>query len=147
MSTRRLRAVAVGAIAALFVIAAPAGTAAASMTVITLDSFSSGETFTATGGVVCPEGSATTDFKKFGGSAHSRAGSFHLTKTLECADGSGSFTIVVNAATVFDSPGDQGGWAVLSGTDDYATLSGGGQIRGTYVPEGIIDTYTGSLRK
>ena len=90
---------------------------------------------------------ATTDFKKFGGSDRSRAGSFHLTKTLDCADGSGSFTIVVNAATVFGSPTDQGGWAVLSGTDDYATLRGGGRLVGTYVPDGVIDTYSGSLRK
>jgi hypothetical protein len=146
MSTRPLRAVAVGAIAALVVLAAPASSMAGSMTVITLDSFESGETFTATGGVVCPDGTATTDFKNFGGSPNSHAGSFHLTKTLVCTDGSGSFTIVVNAATVFGSPGDQGGWAVLDGTGDYATLSGGGQIRGTYVPEGIVDTYTGALR-
>ena len=144
---RQLRSVALGAVVALLVLAAPASSAAASMTVITLDSFATGETFTATGGVVCPEGTATTDFKLFGGSPQSRAGSFHLTKTLDCADGSGSFTIEVDAATVFGSPGDQGGWAVLSGTDDYASLSGGGLLRGTYVTDGIIDTYTGALRK
>jgi len=147
MSTRPLRAVAVGAIAALVVLAAPASSMAGSMTVITLDSFESGETFTATGGVVCPDGTATTGFKNFGGSPNSHAGSFHLTKTLECAGGSGSFTIEVDAATVFGSPGDQGGWGVLSGTGAYATLSGGGNLVGTYVTDGIIDTYTGSLRK
>jgi len=51
----------------------------------------------------------------------------------------------VNAATVFGSPDDQGGWAVLSGTGAYATLHGGGNVVGTYVADGIIDVYTGSL--
>jgi hypothetical protein len=134
-------------VAGLLLLAVPGGVVAGNNTVITLSSLSSGETFTATGGVVCPAGTATTDFKKFGGSDNSRAGSFHLTKTLDCTDGSGTFTIVVNAATVFGSPGDQGGWAVLGGTDGYATLSGGGRLVGTYVPDGIIDRYTGSLRK
>ena len=147
MSTHRSRSVAIAAVAGLLLLVVPGGVVAGNNTVITLSSLSSGETFVATGGVVCSEGTATTDFKKFGGSDHSRAGSFHLTKTLECADGSGSFTIVVNAATVFGSPGDQGGWAVLDGTDDYATLRGGGRLVGTYVEDGIIDSYTGSLRK
>ena len=70
------------------------------------------------------------------------AGSFHLTKTLDCTDGSGTFTIVINAATVFGSPTDQGGWAVLSGSGAYATLRGGGSLVGTYVPDGIMSTYT-----
>ena len=147
MSTRRSRSMAFAAVAGLLLLAVPGAAVAGNNTVITINSVSSGETFTATGGVVCPDGTATTDFKKFGGSGQSRAGSFHLTKTLDCADGSGSFTIVVNAATVFGSPTDQGGWAVLSGTDDYATLSGGGRLVGTYVPDGIIDSYSGSLRR
>jgi hypothetical protein len=140
MHLHRVRAVAAAVV--LLVIVAPAALAASGSTTITLNSFAS-ETFTATGGVVCPSGTATTDFHKFGGGPV--AGSFHLTKTLVCTDGSGSFTIVVNAATVFGSPGDQGGWAVLSGTGAYATLHGGGNVVGTYVPDGIIDVYTGSL--
>jgi hypothetical protein len=51
----------------------------------------------------------------------------------------------VNAATVFGAPTATGGWAVLGGTDRYATLHGGGNVVGTYVDEGIIDRYTGSL--
>ena len=144
MLQNRIRAVAaVGAIVLLLLV--PMTVSAASMTVITLNSVSSGETFTATGGVICASGTATTDFHHFGGSFASRAGSFHLTKTLVCDDDSGSFTIVVNAATVFGSPNDQGGWAVLDGDGAYATLSGGGMLVGTYVPDGIIDVYTGSL--
>ena len=119
---------------------------AAGATTIRLDSSDAGETFTATGGVICESGTATTDFHHFGGSQHSAAGSFHLTKTLDCDDGSGTFTIVVNAATVFGSPIDQGGWAVLDGTGDYTGLNGGGRLVGTYYETGIIDLYTGVLR-
>jgi hypothetical protein len=140
MLLHRIRAVAAAVI--LLAIVAPTTLAASGSTTITLNSFAT-ETFTATGGVVCPSGTATTDFHKFGGGPV--AGSFHLTKTLVCTDGSGSFTIVVNAATVFGSPDDQGGWAVLSGTGAYATLHGGGNVVGTYVADGIIDVYTGSL--
>ena len=67
-------------------------------------------------------------------------------KTLVCDDGSGGFTISVNAATVFGSPTDQGGWAVVSGTGAYTTLKGGGNVVGTYVTDGIVDSYTGSVR-
>lgn len=144
MVHHRIRGV-VAVTAILLLSVVPTALAAPGSTTITLNSFSSGETFTATGGVVCPEGTATTDFRKFAGGG--AAGSFHLTKELVCTDGSGSFTIVVNAAVVFGSPTDQGGWAVLDGTDDYATLKGGGNLVGTYVPDGIIDVYTGSLRR
>ena len=145
MHQHQLRAI-VAAAAILVAIALPASAlAAGGATTITVNSLSSGETFTATGGVVCPSGTATTDFRKFAGGG--AAGSFHLTKTLVCDDGSGSFTIVVNAATVFGTPNDQGGWAVLSGDGQYATLHGGGNLVGTYVADGIIDSYTGSLRR
>jgi len=136
-----------GIASALLLLVVPTASAASGATTITLNSFSSGETFTATGGVICPSGTATTDFHKFAGGGAGVAGSFHLTKTLVCTDGSGSFTIEVNAATVFGSPTDQGGWAVLSGDGRYATLSGGGNLVGTYVPEGIVDVYTGWLSR
>jgi len=142
MSTHRFGGIAVVAI--LLVLVAPLSALGAGKTTITLNSFAV-ETFTATGGVVCPSGTATTDFDHFGGGG--AAGSFHLTKTLVCDDNSGSFTIVINAAVVFGHPTDQGGWAVLDGTGAYSTLSGGGNVVGTYVPDGIVDVYTGSLRK
>jgi hypothetical protein len=145
MFKRPVPAIAAAAILLLLAVT-PAFAGAPGRTTITLDSFTSGETFTATGGVICASGTATTDFDHFGGSGNSRAGSFHLTKTLVCDDDSGTFTIAVNAATVFGSPGDQGGWAVLSGTGDYTGLNGGGNLVGTYVEDGIIDLYTGVLR-
>jgi hypothetical protein len=144
MAAHRLGRIATAAIALLLV--APASGLAAGETTITIDVNSAGETFTATGGVVCSGGTATTDFHHFGGSQAGAAGSFHLTKTLECTDGSGTFTIRVNAATVLGSPTDQGGWAVVGGTGEYVGLKGGGNLVGTYYDDGIIDVYTGSLR-
>jgi hypothetical protein len=143
MSPRRLGRITVS-VSALLLALAPISALAAGQTTITLSSLSSGETFTSTGGVICASGTATTDFDHFGGGPV--AGSFHLTKTLTCSDGSGTITILVHAATVFGSPTDQGGWAVVSGTGDYTALSGGGNVVGTYVPDGIIDLYTGVLR-
>ena len=61
-------------------------------------------------------------------------------------DGSGTFTITFDAATVFGSPQDQGGWKVVGGTGDYETLRGGGNLVGTYIPGGIIDLFTGGVR-
>jgi hypothetical protein len=145
MSVRRLGLAAVAAGTALM-IAGGVGAAAATRTSITIDANNvTGETFTTTGGALCPAGTATTDFDHFGGG--NVAGSFHLTKTLICTDGSGSFVISVNAATVFGAPQDQGGWSVVGGTGDYADLSGGGSLVGTYVPTGIIDVYTGVVTK
>src|SRR5262245_3288673 len=102
MTRLRIGALAAGVILALVAIN-PVAAAGAKRVSITLNSFAT-ETFTTTGGALCPSGTATTDFDHFGGSAHGRAGSFHLTKELVCNDGSGTFTIRVNAATVFGSP-------------------------------------------
>ena len=143
--TRRIVGVAATATALLLLIVAVGTAAAATRTTITLASLASGETFTTTGGALCPSGTATTDFHHLGG--RDVAGTFHLTKTLVCADGSGSFTIRVNAATVFGSPTDQGGWSVVGGDGAYAHLHGGGSLVGTYVPNGIIDLYKGVVTK
>jgi hypothetical protein len=133
----------VGVAGALVFLLVGVGTAtAATKVTITVTGLSSGETFTTTGGVLCASGDATTDFDHFGGGW--KAGSFHLTKTLECPDG--TLTINVDAATVFGSPTDQGGWSVVGGTGAYAGLRGGGDLVGTYIPDGIIDLYTGVLR-
>jgi hypothetical protein len=104
------------------------------------------QTFTTSGGALCPGGTAETTFEKFGGSfIAGAAGSFHGYTTLTCSDGSGSFRITFDAATVFGSPQDQGGWHVIDGTDDYAGMTGGGNLVGTYIPNGIIDLYTGRV--
>ena len=140
MTRFRMSALAAGAILALLAIN-PVAAAGATRVSITLDSFAT-ETFTTTGGILCASGTATSDFHKFAGGPV--AGSFHLTKTLVCGDNpEDTFTIRVDAATVFGSPTDQGGWSVAGGTGAYAGLSGGGNLVGTYVDGGIIDLYTG----
>ena len=143
MSLQRLGRIAATAIALLLVVGQTAALGA-ERTTITITVVNEVETFTATGSILCPSGTATTDFHHFGGGG--AAGSFHLTKTLVCADGSGSFTIGVNAATVFGWPTDQGGWFVVGGTGDYENLRGGGNLVGTYIPNGIIDVYTGVVQ-
>ena len=124
-------------------LALPAAVTAATATTITLDGNDAGETFTTTGGVLCESGTAETFGFQFAGGP--RTGTFHLFKTLTCDDGSGTFTIGVEAKVIFGAPTDSGGWWVVGGTDDYSTLRGGGSLVGTYYEGGIIDVYTGRV--
>lgn len=135
------------ALVAALAVAAPVQAAGATAVSIEVTGvFGGTETFTTTGGVLCPEGTATTEISRVTGSDRSAAGSFHGEKTLVCADGTGTFTITFDAATVFGSPQDQGGWHVVGGTGDYVTLRGGGNLVGTYIPDGIIDRFTGRVK-
>jgi len=102
-------------------------------------------TFWTTGGALCPSGTASNFFENFGGSGHSRAGTFHGYKVLTCDDNSGTFSITYDASTVFGSPTDQGGWHLYDGTGAYAGYSGGGNLVGTYYSDGIVDSYTGRV--
>lgn len=135
------------ALAALLsvLVAAPVAAAGATPTTIELTGINGVETFTTTGGLLCPDGTSENTFEKFGGSFASRAGTFHGYKTLTCTDGTGTFSITYDAATVSGSPQDQGGWKVIGGTGDYAGLRGGGNLVGTYIENGIIDLYTGRV--
>ena len=131
--------------AAVLAFAAPVQAKGAVDTTITLISAGPVETFTSTGGALCPSGTASSFDFRFAGSEHGRAGTFHLKKTLVCSDGTGTLTIRVNAATVFGSPTDQGGWSIVEGTGRYAKANGGGSLVGTYFPGGITDLYTGRI--
>lgn len=136
----------VGLLGALLV--APIASAAPATTVIQIHIvFGVSEEFTASGGVVCDAGTAVTDpivARGFRGNG-AGVGTFHLVKTLICADGSGTFQILVNAATAPPSPGTLGGFVVVGGTDDYAGLRGAGSLVGTGSETGIDDVYTGRL--
>jgi hypothetical protein len=146
MHTRRI-GLALGLLATL--LAAPTASAAPAITTITIDvDFNSGEVFTATGGVVCDSGVAVTDpfFAAGGGRQGRGVFTFHLIKTLTCDDGSGSFTIGVDAATAPPSPGTIGSFVVIGGTGDYSGLRGAGSLLGTSESETeIVDVYTGRL--
>lgn len=141
MRHRRAGALVTGALAAL-TLAAPATAAPAQPVRIDLHvDFAAGETFTATG--FCPAG--TAESFGFHQAGVGRATTFHLFKTLTCADGSGTLTIRVEAGSVFGTPGTIGGWAVVGGTGAYAGTRGGGRIVGTSFDGGIDDLYTGRL--
>ncbi len=148
MRARRLGA-SIGILGIL--LAAPSAAAAAPpITTITLEVvFEVSETFTATGGVVCASGTAVTDpvFGTFGGRQNRGVFTFHLVKTLTCADGSGTFKLLVNVSTSPNSPGTVGGFAAGQGTGAYAGLRGGGHLIGTAYPDGsgVTDVYTGRL--
>jgi len=135
------------ALAALLsvLVAVPVAAAGATNTTIEITGINGVETFTTTGGLLCPDGTSEDTFDKFGGSFASRAGTFHGSKTLTCTDGSGTFSITYDAAVVWGNPQDQGGWKVIGGTDNYATLRGGGNLVGTYIDNGIIDLFTGRV--
>lgn len=125
-----------------------ASAAAPPTTVITIDvTFEGAETFTATGGVVCESGTAVTDpvFVAGFGRMGRGVGTFHLVKTLTCDDGSGTFKLLVDAATAPSSPGTLGAFAAGQGTGDYVDLHGAGTLVGTAKEGGIIDVYTGKL--
>ena len=144
MFVRAARA-ALAAVAILALAVPVTGAAQPSAVTITLDApFGGGsESFTAAG-AFCDAGTAETfDLRIVG---RRSAASFHLNKTLTCTDGSGTLTISVDAATRFGKPGDQGGWAVISGTGDWAGASGGGVLVGTYYDGGVIDVYAGSIK-
>lgn len=148
MHARRIGA-AIGILGML--LAAPSAAAAAPpITTITLDAvFGVGESFIATGGVVCDSGTSVSDpeFGTFGGSKNRGVFTFHVVKTLTCDDGSGTFKLLVDVSTSPNSPGTVGGFAAGGGTGAYAGLHGGGRIVGTAYPDGsgVTDVYTGRL--
>jgi hypothetical protein len=140
----------VGAAAAALVLAlsavGPVFAGGAGDVEITLTGIGGVETFTTTGGVLCASGTSENFFGHFGGSFASHAGSFHGFKTLTC-DGSGdTFNITYDAGTVFGAPQDQGGWHLFGGTGAYAGCTGGGNVVGIYIENGIVDHYTGRVR-
>lgn len=143
-----------GLVAGLILLVATVGGAAAAarpaMIVIAIDLDTSSETFTTNSSVLCPSGSAYTDFH-FGAGDFNQAGTYHLAKLLVCDDNSGSFVIGVNAGENFVvGSGTTGGWYVVpgSGTGAYWGMQGGGNVvgvRGDNNPIDLTDHYYGSL--
>jgi len=105
-----------------------------------------GGTFTSDGSVVCASG--TTSNQTFEtGFQSDRGVIFHVRKTIDCDDGSGTFTLQLQARAGFNV-GDMtyGPWSVLGGTGDYTGLRGRGTVTGTFSPGGVIDLYEGWLQ-
>jgi hypothetical protein len=103
------------------------------------------ETFTTTGGLLCPKGTAVSNpfFQTVGGSQNRGNLTFHLVKTLTCDDGSGAFKLLVDAAST--RTGTVGNFAAGGGTGDYVGIHGGGHLVGTAFNGGLDDFYTGMV--
>lgn len=70
-------------------------------------------------------------------------------KHFVCADGSGTFDLLLRVTLEFTPNGfgdTEGTWSVVSGTGDYDMLHGDGTIAGDRQPDGgIQDECTGSM--
>jgi hypothetical protein len=104
--------------------------AAAPVSIDADSSFDGSSTFTASGGGLCASGTATDVGSRVTGSDHATAFTFHLVKTFTCADGSGSFSLPIQASVQPCDPTDAGTWAVVGGTGRYAGLRGAGTLVG-----------------
>ena len=136
----------IGVIGAL--IAAPSVSAAPTETTISIHIVFGNpatETFTTTGGLLCPSGTALSDpfFQTFGGRQNRGNFTFHLVKTLTCDDDSGTFKILVDAAST--RTGTVGNFAAGEGTGDYVGIHGGGRLVGTAFDGGLDDLYKGMV--
>jgi hypothetical protein len=78
---------------------------------------------------------------------------FSGVKEFTCAGG-GTIDMQYDVVWTVCTPANQGTWQIVGGTSNYATLSGQGQLVGTYypgacldpsIPGGIYDRYTGTV--
>ena len=138
-------AVVVLATALLAVSAQAAGPTNATFTVVEQFGPPPSGVFTSDGSVVCATG--TTSNLTFGSGFQSDRGViFHVRKTITCDDGSGTFTLQLQARAGFNvGEGTFGPWVVLGGTGDYVRLMGTGTVTGTQSPGGVSDVYVGRL--
>jgi hypothetical protein len=143
-----VRAVAAAITGAAVAALAGAGSALAStptpMTIEVITASPGGGTFTTSGAGLCPSG--TTTDQEFGtGSQSGSHANFHDLKTFTCADGSGTFTVNVQAQLIFGAPADSFTWNILSGTWAYANLRGSGTGVGDESPTEIDDHFVGAV--
>jgi hypothetical protein len=87
----------------------------------------------------CPTGTSSTDRAM----TQLRPGVFRGTRTFTCASGIGSVT--VNLSARFGEGGSVGTWSVVGGTGAFVGVHGAGKLIGTPLPDGILDTYTGTV--
>jgi hypothetical protein len=107
----------------------------------TVDGFG---TFASTGGGLCSTG-ITTDVVDFSGYESGHHINFHVLKTFTCADGSGTFTIEMQAHYFFGAPTDAGAWVIASGTGAYTNLAGTGSVTGDEGDGSVVDHLSGSV--
>ena len=139
------------ALVALFMSALPVGAVTSADTTIDVHSSftDAGGTFSADSALLCDSGT-TSDVTNIAGNG--RAITFHNLKTFTCTDGSGTFTLRLQAQVKPCEANTRGVWSVAGGTGAYEGLIGTGTLIGTYFPgdacsaDGIDDHLTGVLR-
>ena len=108
-------------------------------------------TFTASGGTLCAAGTTSDGPVRVTEGRRSAALTFHLERTFICDDGSGTWTVRIQAHVQPCDENDYGSWVVTGGTGAYTALRGAGQLIGTYYPgdacnaEGIVDEFSGRM--
>ncbi len=101
-------------------------------------------TFTTSGAGLCLSGT-TTDTGFASGFQSGSHVIFHVRKTFTCADGSGTFTTLIQAQLVFVAPADSFTWTIVTGTGAYANLHGTGTGVGDELPGEVDDHFVGSV--
>jgi hypothetical protein len=98
-------------------------------------------------GTICPAGSFIDTGIRFAGGQSGRGEvQLQVYKTFTCDDGSGTFDVKMQIQANFETGIETFTWVVTGGTDDYASLRGGGD--GSTVPRegGNINTYVGMIK-
>jgi hypothetical protein len=87
----------------------------------------------------CATGTSTT----LRGMVQQRAGVFSGTRVFTCDSGAATFTVKLSAR--FDEGGSVGTWSVIGSTGALGNVHGAGTLVGTPLPDGIRDTYVGTV--
>ena len=128
-------------VAAMALGPAPAAEAAERFSVVVVDDQSfTGEPGRFTSNIPgCPTGSSVTPRAM----VQEMAGVFRGTRTFVCDSGLATFT--VNLSARFGEGGSAGTWSLVASTGMLGVPHGAGKLVGVPRPEGIIDTYTGTV--
>jgi hypothetical protein len=132
------------AVAALAGAGSALATTPTPVTIEVITASPAGGTFTTSGAGLCPSGT-TTDQEFATGFQSGSLINFHVLKTFTCADGSGTFTAILQAQLIFGSPTDSFTWNILSGTGAYTNLRGSGTGVGDQLPTEVDDHFVGAV--
>ena len=101
-------------------------------------------------GLICPTGTATDIYNRGQGWESNRGANYFVLKQFACDDGSGTFTLQLEARVVYPDK-DTANWNVKSGTGPYAGLKGTGKDVGEFHfdlngnPNYITDNISGKM--
>jgi hypothetical protein len=127
-------------VSGLLAAAAPAQAATRFQVVLVDEQVFGEETSTFTSNIPdCETGTSTT----IRGMVREGPGVFRGTREFVCDSGAASFT--VNLSARFDEDGSVGRWSVIRSSGVLGDVHGAGSLVGTPLPDGIRDTYTGTV--